>query len=110
MITFLDFLIKHKIKFLSVFLVFFFLRSCVKSTEIKKQDKKITQLETTIDSLNHVIKTKNDTITLIPEWIRLAKWSVHNEYDYVISEMNRGSQMMWFHSIVINNKKELEIK
>lgn len=94
---------KYKVYILSVLLLFFFFKSCSKSTDIKKLDKLSTTQKIQLDSLNSKIDS-------IPEIIRVEKINIHLEYDEWISSKDRGSQLMELHSIVKNNIKDLQKK
>lgn len=107
---FIEIVKKYKIYILSTLLVFFFLRSCIKSGEVRKLDKTKVEHVSTIDSLNNVIIGQKDTINNISEVIRLEKIKVHTEYDNYISEKNRGEQLMELHMIVKENIKKLQSK
>ena len=107
---FIDLVKKYKLYILSILLLFFFLRSCIKSGEVRKLDKTKVENLSTIDSLNNVIIGQKDTINNISEVIRLEKIKVHSEYDNYISEKNRGEQLMELHMVVKENIKKLQNK
>ena len=107
---FIEIVKKYKIYILSALLVIFFLRSCIKSGEVRKLDKTKLGNESTIDSLNNVITGQKDTINNISEVIRIEKIKVHTEYDNYISEKNRGDQLMELHMVVKENIKKLQNK
>jgi len=100
---FIELVKKYKVYILSGLLLFFFFKSCSKSTDIKKLDKLSTTQKIQLDSLNSKIDS-------IPEIIRVEKINIHLEYDEWISSKDRGSQLMELHSIVKNNIKELQKK
>lgn len=108
--NFVGLLKKYKVYILTGFLLIFFFRSCVKSSQIKKSDKVIINKENVIDSLNSVIKEKEEKLDSIPEIIRVEKINIHLEYDNWISSKDRGQQLMELHSVVKNNIKELQKK
>jgi hypothetical protein len=92
---------KYKTYILGVLLLFFFFKSCTKSTQIKRLEKTNLKHEVVIDSL----KQKLDSI---PEVIRVEKINIHLEYDNWITGKDRGSQLMELHKLVKNNIKELQ--
>jgi len=100
---FLELIKKYKVYILSVLFLFFFFKSCSKSTDIKKLDKLSTTQKVQIDSLNSKIDS-------LPEIMRIEKINIHLEYDDWISSKDRGSQLMELHSIVKNNIKDLQKK
>jgi hypothetical protein len=104
----LEFVKKYKLYILSGLLVIFFFRSCIKSGQVRKSDKVITSKDVTIDSLNNVINSQNDTIQGFPEVLRQEKIKIHTDYDNYISERDRGNQLMELHRVVKDNLKELE--
>ena len=105
---FIELVKKYKVYILAVFLVIFFFRSCSKSTEIKKLEKKVNNNETVVDSLQNEIKVRQQKIDSLPEIMRIEKINIHLEYDEWISSKDRGQQLMELHSIVKNNVKELQ--
>ena len=104
----IEFAKKYKVHILSTLLLIFFLRSCVKSGEVRKLDKVKTSNEQVIDSLTNLVNSQKDTINNISEVIRMEKLKVHREYDNYISSKDRGPQLMELHMVVKNNIKELE--
>jgi len=107
---FIELVKKYKVYILAGFLVIFFFRSCIKSTEIKKLDKKVNNNEMVVDSLQNEIKVRQQKIDSLPEIMRIEKINIHLEYDEWISSKDRGQQLMELHSIVKNNVKELQKK
>ena len=105
--NFIEFLKKFKIHILSTLLFIFFMRSCIKSSDVRKLTSVKTKNEQTIDSLSNLVYGQRDTINNISEVIRLEKIKVHVEYDNYISEQNRGDQLMELHKIVKRNIKNL---
>jgi len=105
---FIELVKKYKVYILAGFLAIFFFRSCSKSTEIKKLEKKINNNETVVDSLQNEIKVRQQKIDSLPEIMRIEKINIHLEYDEWISSKDRGQQLMELHSIVKNNVKELQ--
>jgi len=104
----IEFIKKYKVYILMSLLFIFFLRSCMKSGEVRKLDKVKTENNKTIDSLKNLINGQRDTINNISEVIKQEKLKVHREYDNYISSKDRGEQLMELHMIVKNNVKELE--
>lgn len=104
----IEFVKKYKVYILATLLFIFFFRSCIKSSQVKKTDKVISQKESVIDSLNNVIKVQNDTINTFSETLRREKIKIHTEYDNYISEKDRGNQLMELHMIVKDNLKDLQ--
>jgi len=98
---FIEFIKKYKIHILSVFLFIFFMRSCVKSGDVRK-------LEKVIDSLTNIVNGQKDTINNISDVIRLEKLKVHRDYDNYISSKDRGEQLMELHRVVKKNIQTLE--
>ena len=81
---FIDLVKKYKVYILGVLLLFYFFRSCSKSTEIKKLTKKVDNNNIVVDSLNNqnniVVDSLNNQISLrqqkidsFPEIMRLEK-------------------------------------
>jgi hypothetical protein len=106
--NFIEFVKKFKTHILGLFLFIFFMRSCVKSGEVRKLEKLKAKDELVIDSLNFLVNGQNDTIKNISEVIRVEKLKVHREYDNYISSKDRGEQLMELHMLVKNKIKELE--
>jgi len=104
----IEFVKKYKIYFLSGLFFIFFMRSCIKSGEVRKMEKLNNKNTELIDSLTKVVNGQKDTINNISEVIRLEKIKVHAEYDNYISEKDRGDQLMELHRIVKQNIKELQ--
>jgi len=104
----IEFVKKYKIHILSSFLFIFFMRSCIKSGEVRKLEKVKTSNENVIDSLTTLVNGQKDTINNISEVIRQEKLKVHREYDNYISSKDRGNQLMELHMIVKKNIKDLE--
>ena len=99
---------KYKLYILSGLLVIFFFRSCQKSTEIRKLNKVDGKKVEMVDSLNNVIKQKQEKIDSFPEKMRIEKINIHLEYDSWISSRDRGQQLMKLHQVVKDNIKELQ--
>lgn len=108
--NFINLVKKYKLYILSVLLVMFFFRSCTKSTQIKKLDKKVNTIEIVTDSLSNEINLRQQKIDSFPELLRVEKINIHLEYDGWISSKDRGPQLMELHPIVKNNIKELQKK
>jgi hypothetical protein len=106
----IDFLKKYKLYILGVLFVFYFFRSCTKSTQIKKLNREIDNNGVSIDSLETVIKLRKQKIDSFPELTRIEKINIHLEYDDWISSKDRGPQLMELHTIVKNKVKELQKK
>lgn len=104
----IEFVKKYKIHILSTLLLIFFMRSCIKSSEVRKLNKVKTENEKTVDSLNLLVDGQKDTINNISEVIRMEKLKVHRYYDNYISEKDRDKQLMELHKVVKNNIKDLE--
>jgi hypothetical protein len=106
--NFIEFVKKFKIHILGLFLLIFFMRSCIKSGQVRKLEKVKTQNETVIDSLTFIVNGQKDTINNISEVIRQEKLKVHREYDNYISSKDRGPQLMELHMVVKKNIKDLD--
>lgn len=104
----IEFVKKYKIHILSTLLFIFFMRSCMKSGEVKKLEKVKTKNENIIDSLTFIVNGQKDTINNISEVIRQEKLKVHRDYDNYISSKDRGVQLMELHMIVKENIQKLE--
>ena len=105
---FIDLVKKYKLYILGVLLLFFFFRSCSKSTQIKKLTKKVDNNNIVVDSLNSEIGLRQQKIDSFPEIMRVEKINIHLEYDNWISERDRGSQLMELHKIVKKNVNDLK--
>lgn len=106
----IEFIKKYKIHILSSLLFIFFLRSCIKSGNVRKLEKVKTSNEKVIDSLTNLVHGQKDTINNISDVIREEKLKVHRYYDNYISEKDRDNQLMELHRVVKNNIKNLEKK
>jgi hypothetical protein len=104
----IEFVKNYKIYILSTLLFIFLVRSCSKSSEVRKLEKENIKTEKVIDSLNFLINGQSDTIKNITEVIRVEKLKVHREYDNYISKKDRGDQLMELHMVVKENIKKLE--
>lgn len=104
----IEFVKKYKIYILSTLLFIFLVRSCSKSSEVRKLEKENIKTEKVKDSLNLLINGQNDTIKNITEVIRVEKLKVHREYDNYISKKDRSEQLMELHMVVKENIKKLE--
>lgn len=104
----IEFAKKYKIHILSTLLFIFFMRSCIKSGDVRKLEKVKTKNEKVIDSLTFLVNGQKDTISNISEVTRQEKLKVHRGYDNYISSKDRGGQLMELHRVVKNNIKELE--
>lgn len=104
----IEFAKKYKIYILSTFLFIFFMRSCIKSGEVRKLEKVKKTNVTVIDSLTNLVDGQKYTINNISEVIRQEKLKVHRKYDNYISSKNRGEQLMELHMVVKENIQELE--
>lgn len=104
----IEFVKKFKIHILGTLLFIFFMRSCIKSGEVRKLEKVKIQNEVMIDSLTSLVNGQKDTINNISEVIRQEKLKVHREYDNYISSKDRGPQLMDLHMVVKKNIQELE--
>jgi len=98
---FIELVKKYKIYILSVLLLFFFFKSCGKSTDIKKLERVNETQKKELDSINKKLDS-------IPEIIRVEKINIHLEYDNWISSKDRGQQLMELHQIVKTNIKDLQ--
>lgn len=105
---FIDLLKKYKIYILGILLLFYFFKSCSKSTDIKKLTREVNNNGIVVDSLNNQIKLRQQKIDSFPEITRIEKINIHLEYDSWISSKDRGSQLMELHSIVKDKIKELQ--
>ena len=89
---FIDLVKKYKIYILSILLLFYFFKSCSKSTDIKKLTKEVDNNGIVVDSLNNQIKLRQQKIDSFPEVMRVEKINIHLEYDELdISVRDRGS-------------------
>lgn len=104
----IEFVKRYKIYILSGLFFIFFMRSCMKTGEVRKLEKLNIKNTEVIDSLTKVVNGQKDTINNISEVIRVEKIKVHTEYDNYISEKDRGDQLMELHRIVKQNIKELQ--
>ena len=98
---FIELLKKYKIYILSILLLFFFFKSCGKSTDIKRLERITETQKKELDSLNNKLDS-------IPEIIRVEKINIHLDYDSWISSKDRGQQLMELHQIVKTNIKDLQ--
>jgi len=98
---FIELVKKYKIYILSVLLLFFFFKSCGKSTDIKRLERITETQKKELDSLNNKLDS-------IPEIIRVEKINIHLDYDNWISSKDRGQQLMELHQIVKTNIKDLQ--
>lgn len=107
---FIDLVKKYKVYILVILLLFYFFRSCSKSTTIKKLTREVDNNGLVVDSLENEIKLRQQKIDSVPEIMRIEKINIHLEYDEWISSKDRGNQLMELHSIVKNNVKNLQKK
>ena len=107
---FIDLVKKYKVYILAILLLFYFFRSCSKSTTIKKLTREVDNNGLVVDSLENEIKLRQQKIDSFPEIMRIEKINIHLEYDEWISSKDRGNQLMELHSIVKNNVKNLQKK
>jgi hypothetical protein len=98
---FIELVKKYKIYILSVLLIFFFFKSCGKSTDIKRLERITETQKKELNSLNNKLDS-------IPEIIRVEKINIHLDYDNWISSKDRGQQLMELHQIVKTNIKDLQ--
>jgi PBP1b-binding outer membrane lipoprotein LpoB len=105
---FIELVKKYKVYILSVLLLFYFFKSCSKSTDIKKLTREVNNNGLVVDSLENQIKIRQQKIDSLPEIMRIEKINIHLEYDEWISSRDRGQQLMELHSIVKNNVKKLQ--
>ena len=105
---FIELVKKYKVYILSVLLLFYFFKSCSKSTDIKKLTREVNNNDLVVDSLENQIKIRQQKIDSLPEIMRIEKINIHLEYDEWISSRDRGQQLMELHSIVKSNIKKLQ--
>ena len=105
---FIELVKKYKVYILAVLLLFYFFKSCSKSTDIKKLTREVNNNNLIVDSLENQIKVRQQKIDSLPEIMRIEKINIHLEYDEWISSRDRGQQLMELHSIVKNNVKKLQ--
>lgn len=105
---FIELVKKYKVYILAVLLLFYFFKSCSKSTDIKKLTREVNNNGLVVDSLENQIKIRQQKIDSLPEIMRIEKINIHLEYDEWISSRDRGQQLMELHSIVKNNVKKLQ--
>jgi hypothetical protein len=98
---FIELVKKYKIYVLSILLIFFFFKSCGKSTDIKR-------LERVTETQNKEIDSLNNKLDSVPEIIRVEKINIHLEYDSWVSSKDRGQQLMELHQIIKSNIKDLQ--
>jgi hypothetical protein len=98
---FIELVKKYKIYVLSILLIFFFFKSCGKSTDIKR-------LERVTETQNKEIDSLNNKLDSVPEIIRVEKINIHLEYDSWVSSKDRGLQLMELHQIIKSNIKDLQ--
>jgi len=91
---------KYKVYILAGLLVIFFFKSCSKSRDISKFERKEkVQVEIT-DSLSTIISVQKARLDSFPEIIRNEKLSVYLGLDDKISRLDRGRQMMELHTTI----------
>ena len=95
---FIELVKKYKIYVLSILLIFFFFKSCGKSTDIKR-------LERVTETQNKEIDSLNNKLDSVPEIIRVEKINIHLEYDSWVSSKDRGLQLMELHQIIKSKLK-----
>ena len=105
---FIELVKKYKVYILAVLLLFYFFKSCSKSTDITKLTREVNNNNLIVDSLENQIKVRQQKIDSLPEIMRIEKINIHLEYDEWISSRDRGQQLMELHSIVKNNVKKLQ--
>jgi uncharacterized coiled-coil protein SlyX len=105
---FIEFVKKYKVHILASFLFIFFFRSCIKSGEVRKLEKRNIEQTEVVDSLRQIVVGQKDTIDNISEVIRKEKLKVHRGYDNYISSKDRGEQLMELHRVVKENIQGLE--
>ena len=69
-----DFIKKYKLYILGILFLFYFFRSCSKSTQIKKLERTNETQQVQLDSLSKRLDS-------VPEIIRVDKINIHLEYD-----------------------------
>jgi hypothetical protein len=104
----IEFVKKYKVRILIALLLIITIRSCSKSSQIRKLNKSNIEQTNINDSLQKIVNEQNITIENISEVIRREKIKIHREYDNYISEKDRGGQLMELHRLVKNNIKDLE--
>ena len=104
---FIELVKKYKVYILAVLLLFYFFKSCSKSTDIKKLTREVNNNDLVVDSLENQIKIRQQKIDSLPEIMRIEKINIHLEYDEWISSRDRGQQLMELHRVVKDNIKEL---
>jgi len=81
--------------------VFFFFKSCGKSTDIKKLEKANVELQEKVDRYEEKIDS-------FPEILRKEKLSIYLSLDDTISRVDRGPQLMGLHKMIKDSVKSLQ--
>jgi hypothetical protein len=92
---------KYKVYILGALLLFFFFKSCSKSTNIKKLERTNVELQDKVDSYESKIDS-------FPEKLRKEKLSIYLSLDDTISRVDRGSQLMGLHKMIKDSVKSLQ--
>lgn len=92
---------KYKVYILGALLLFFFFKSCSKSTNIKKLERTNVELHDKVDSYESKIDS-------FPEKLRKEKLSIYLSLDDTISRVDRGLQLMGLHKMIKDSVKSLQ--
>lgn len=92
---------KYKVYILGALLLFFFFKSCSKSTNIKKLERTNVELQDKVDSYESKIDS-------FPEKLRKEKLSIYLSLDDTISRVDRGTQLMGLHKMIKDSVKSLQ--
>ena len=92
---------KYNVYILALLFVFFFFKSCGKSTDIKKLEKANVELQQKVDRYEEKIDS-------FPEILRKEKLSIYLSLDDTISRVDRGPQLMGLHKMIKDSVKSLQ--
>lgn len=98
---FIELVKKYKVYILGALLLFFFFKSCSKSTNIKKLERTNVELQDKVDSYESKIDS-------FPERLRKEKLSIYLSLDDTISRVDRGTQLMGLHKMIKDSVKSLQ--
>lgn len=98
---FIELIKKYKVYILGALLLFFFFKSCSKSTNIKKLERANVELQSKVDSYESKIDS-------FPERLRKEKLSIYLSLDDTISRVDRGPQLMGLHKMIKDSVKSLQ--
>ena len=90
----LEFIKKHQTKILIVLLLISFARGCSKGSDIRKQNKSNIELSKENQAKDSLLSLYKRTIDSFPEKLRENSLAIHQEYDFWISQKDRGAQLV----------------